>query len=194
MVMPKLIYLTGAPASGKSSTTSLLRDRVPGLVVWEYGERLTKHVSCRVGSEFTQEELRTGSAQVVTPQDVEEVDRALMTFVAEHRSKRHVLIDSHPVTKEEYGYRITPFSLACFTRLAPDEIWMLFASPCETQRRIAADDGGRPMVTEEEARMHTAMQASVAATYGMSLGRPVYLFDTGGPREDLISRLADRLV
>ena len=42
--MPKVIYLTGAPASGKSSTTRMLADRVPGLRVWEYGARLTEHV------------------------------------------------------------------------------------------------------------------------------------------------------
>ncbi len=161
--------------------------------MWEYGARLTEHVNGRVGSRLTQDDLRTRSAGVVTPQDVEDVDHALIAFVAEHRSSRHVLIDSHPVTKEAYGYRITPFSLARFADLAPDEIWVLFASPEETRRRIDADDGGRPRVTEEEARMHTAMQASVAATYGMSLGRPVYLFDTAAPRDELVARLADRL-
>ncbi len=192
--MPKVVYLTGAPASGKSSTTRILRDRVPGLLVWEYGARLTEHVNSRADGGFTQDDLRARSAGVVTPQDVEEVDHALIEFVAEHRSSQHVLIDSHPVTKEAYGYRITPFSLSRFVHLAPDEIWVLFACPDETRRRIAADDGGRPMVTEEEARMHTAMQASVAATYGMSLGRPVYLFDTAGPREELVTRLAGRLI
>lgn len=191
--MPKVIYLTGAPASGKSSTTRLLHDRVPELLVWEYGARLTEHVNSRGSGGLIQDDLRARSAGVVTPQDVDDVDRALIAFVAEHRASRHVLIDSHPVTKEAYGYRITPFSLARFAHLAPDEIWVLFASPEETRRRIAADDGGRPLVTEEEARMHTAMQASVAATYGMSLGRPVYLFDTAAPRDDLIARLADRL-
>jgi adenylate kinase len=191
--MPKVIYLTGAPASGKSSTTRMLRDHVPDLVVWEYGARLTEHVRGRSDGVVTQDDLRARSAGVVTPQDVDEVDHALIAFVAEHRGSRHILIDSHPVTKEAYGYRITPFSLARFAHLAPDEIWVLFASPEETRRRIAVNDGGRPMVTEEEARMHTAMQASVAATYGMSLGRPVYLFDTAAPREELVARLAERL-
>lgn len=191
--MLKVIYLTGAPASGKSSTTRMLHNRVPGLVVWEYGARLTEHVNDRAVSGLAQDDLRARSAGVVTPQDVEDLDQSLIAFVAEHRSSQHVLIDSHPVTKESYGYRITPFSLARFEHLAPDEIWVLFASPEETRRRIAADNGGRPLVTEEEARMHTAMQASVAATYGMSLGRPVYLFDTAAPREELVARLADRL-
>ena len=191
--MPKVIYLTGAPASGKSSTTRLLRKRIPDLLIWEYGARLTEHMRDRSDGVVTQDDLRARSSGVVTPQDVEDVDHALIAFVAEYRASRHVLIDSHPVTKEAYGYRITPFSLERFALLAPDEIWVLFASPEETRRRIGADDGGRPMVTEEEARTHTALQASVAATYGMSLGRAVYHFDTAAPREELVARLAERL-
>lgn len=191
--MPKVIYLTGAPASGKSSTTRMLTGRVPGLQVWEYGARLTEHVRRRVDGVASQDDLRTRSAGIVTPADVDEVDDALIAFVDGLRGRQHVLIDSHPVTKEEYGYRITPFSLARLAQLAPDEIWVLYADPEETRRRIAADAGGRPMVTIEEARTHTALQSSVAATYGMSLGRPVYLFDTAVPREELVARLAARL-
>lgn len=191
--MPKVIYLTGAPASGKSSTTRLLTERVPELRIWEYGARLTKHIMVRSADVSSQDDLRARSAGVVTPEDVDEVDGALIAFVAEHRERHPVVIDSHPVTREAYGYRITPFSLERFALLAPDEIWVLYASPDETRRRILADDGGRPMVTEEEARMHTALQASVAATYGMSLGRPVYLFDTAGQREELVDRLVERL-
>jgi adenylate kinase len=193
MWMSKVVYLTGAPASGKSSTTRLLLERVPNLLVWEYGARLTAHVIARSTDVSTQDDLRARSATVVTPRDVDEVDDMLIAFVAEHRASHPVIIDSHPVTKEAYGYRITPFSLERFEQLAPDEIWVLYASPEETRRRIGADNGGRPMVTEEEARTHTALQASVAATYGMSLGRPVYLFDTAAPRAELVDRLVERL-
>jgi adenylate kinase len=155
--------------------------------------RLTEHIKRRVERAITQNDLRAQSAGMVSPSDVEEVDHALIAFVGENRASLNILIDSHPVTKEAYGYRITPFSLERFGQLAPDEIWVLFASPSETRRRIADDDGGRPMVSEEEARTHTALQASVAATYGMSLGRPVYLFDTAAPRDELLARLAERL-
>ena len=190
--MPKVIYLTGAPAAGKSSTARLLADHLPELLVWEYGARLTEHVMARSPEVASQDDLRACSAGLVTPEDVSEVDRLLLSFVNDHRSDRDVLIDSHPVTKESYGYRITPFSLEQFVRLAPDEIWVLYASPEETRRRIAADSGGRPMVTEEEARMHTAQQTSVAATYGIAVGCPVYLFDTGTSHEELVARLIGR--
>lgn len=191
--MPKVVYLTGAPASGKSSTTRMLCEHIPGLLFWEYGARLTDYVKSRSQRVANQDDLRTLSAEVVTPQDVDDVDSSLLAFVEGHRVRHNILIDSHPVTKETFGFRITPFSLARFAQLAPDEIWVLYANPEETRKRIVADDGGRPMVTEEEARTHTAMQASVAATYGMSLGLPVYMFDTAAPRSELVARLAERL-
>src|SRR5829696_682665 len=115
--MPKVIYLTGAPAPGKSSTTRLLAERVPELLIWEYGARLTEHMIGRSAGVTHQGDLRTRSAGVVTPEDITEVDRALVAFVAEHRESRSIVIDSHAVTKEEYGYRITPFSLEQFARL-----------------------------------------------------------------------------
>jgi adenylate kinase len=192
--MPKVIYLTGAPAAGKSSTTRLLFDRVPDMAVWEYGARLTEYCAARSADVTGQHDLRARSAGIITPEDVAEVDRALLAFVDENRLDRHVLIDSHPVTKESYGYRITPFSLEQFAQLRPDEIWVLYANPEETRRRIESDPGGRPLVTEEEARTHTMLQASVAATYGMAIRCPVYMFDTAVPRGELVARLAGRLL
>lgn len=192
-LMKKVIYLTGAPAAGKSSTTKLLIEKLPELLVWEYGARLAEHCAARSASSISQNDLRTSSASIVTPEDVVKVDQDLIEFVNAHRGRKHVLIDSHPVTKENYGYRITAFSFEQLAKLSPNEIWVLFASPEETRRRIQTDPGGRPLVSEEEARMHTTLQASVAATYGVSLHCPVYLFDTAVPRESLISRLVGRL-
>lgn len=191
--MPKVIYLTGAPAAGKSSTTRLLAEQVPNLLVWEYGARLTEYLRARSSEVRRQDDLRSQSSDLVTPADVGAVDQLLAAFVQEHRSNQPVIIDSHPVTKETYGYRITAFSLDKIARLKPDEIWVLFASPDETRRRIANEPAGRPMITDEEARMHTALQASVAAVYGIITGAPVYLFDTALHRDDLVARLVERL-
>jgi adenylate kinase len=191
--MPKVVYLTGAPAAGKSSTTRLLRERVPELLIWEHGAKLTEHCAARSADVAGQDDLRARSASLITVEDVAAVDQALLDFVDAKRDLSNVIIDSHPVTKEEWGYRITPFSFEQFARLKPDEIWVLYASPEESRRRIQENPGGRPLVTEEEARTHTMVQASVAATYGMSIRCPVYMFHTEPPRDELVSRLAERL-
>lgn len=190
--MPKVIYLTGAPAAGKSSTARILAQRAD-IELWEYGARLTEHCQQRSGGISDQEDLRAKSSILVTPEDVQEVDRRLIDFVTEKRKSQHVMVDSHPVTKEVYGYRVTAFSQVQITRLNPDEIWVLYADPELTRDRIQADAGGRPMPSEEEARTHTQTQMSVATTYGIMVGCPVYMFDTGQAREHLIDLLLARL-
>lgn len=191
--MAKVIYLTGAPAAGKSSTTRLLKELVTDLEIWEYGARLTEHCLGRSAAIADQDDLRAKSSAIVTPQDVADVDLKLLAFVEQHRGSRPVLIDSHAVTKESYGFRVTPFSLEQFARLRPDEIWVLYAEPEESRRRIAADPGGRPQISEEQARTHTLLQGSVACTYGMSIGCAVYMFDTAQPRDALVATLKGRL-
>jgi adenylate kinase len=121
------------------------------------------------------------------------VDHWLIQWAHDTRKTSHVVIDSHPVTKERYGFRVTPYSLADFARLAPTKIWVLYCSPEVTLQRIGRDAAGRPSVTPEEARMHTHLQASVAVTYGMSLGIPVHFFDSDRDPAGLADELAARL-
>lgn len=162
--------------------------------VFEYGERLRAYVTERSGASLAQADLRRESAQRITPADVEVVDRVLLEFVATARDRSHIIIDSHPVTKEDFGFRITPFALDQFARLRPTQVWVLYASPEATMQRIALDAQGRPTITAAEAAMHTHLQASVAATYGMQLGTAVHLFDTSSASPDKVAEmLAARL-
>lgn len=189
----KTIYLTGAPAAGKSSVTKRLSALKEGLAVWEYGARLTEYLS-NVGSDIgSQDELRSKSSRVATAEHILALDTQLLKWVAQKRSIGHVIIDSHPVTKEHYGYRVTAFAAEQIQALLPDEIWVLFTPPDIAISRIAADAAGRPAVTLEEARLHTYLQGSVAVSYGISIGKPVYFFDSNKPIDDLTQELAARL-
>ena len=189
--MAKTVYLTGAPAAGKSSTAAALLDLIPGLEIWEYGKKLTDRVALRAGLS-SQSDLRTRSAQVVRPEDVEELDEELIAHVTKFRETRNILIDSHPVTKETYGFRVTAFSAEQLRRLDPDEIWVLYVTPEEVEKRLGVESGGRPKVTHEEARMHTIMQCSLATNYGVLVGKPVYIFDASEAGTVLAARLAER--
>jgi adenylate kinase len=110
--MFEVVYLTGAPAAGKSTTAKLLAQRVAPLEVFEFGERLTAYLAEKTGSSVVQEEVRRQSASLVTPDDVRAVDSLLLAFVAEARSRTHIVIDSHPVTKgHQRGLRVPSDSL-----------------------------------------------------------------------------------
>jgi transposase len=43
---------------------------------------------------------------LLLPADIAHLDDRLLAFVEENRRRRPVLIDSHPVTKGQYGYRV----------------------------------------------------------------------------------------
>jgi len=190
--MNRVVYLTGAPASGKSTVSRKLAEAVPELLVFEYGKELTKHLETRATG-LTQEELRTKSSKVAAPAEIAVVDQTMLSFVEKNRSVRPVIIDSHAVTKEHYGYRITPFKLTEFQALGPTDIWVLYTSPEVAVSRIDADAAGRPPISEYEASFHTSLQASVAITYGMYCGVPVHLFDSSHSLESLSDELARRL-
>lgn len=189
----KVIYLTGAPAAGKSSTLRKLQEAEPSIVRFEYGAELTKFIQERGTVVANQDELRARSAQVVRPEDIDALDNILLDQVDRLRGKRHVIIDSHPVTKETYGFRVTAFAQEKVQRLRPDEIWVLYTAPSVMRERIRRTPGGRPMVTEEEARMHTSTQVSVAVSYGIMTGSPVYLFDTDRDQALIVNSLLERL-
>jgi adenylate kinase len=162
-------------------------------VVWEYGAMLTQLLQRRQTELLQQAELRQRSSGLVSSDDIKALDQELLSFVAVNRGKSPLLIDSHPVTKESFGYRTTAFSSSQILDLRPDEIWVLYSSPEETVRRIEASPNGRPQVTCSEAAMHTSLQASVAVNYGIIVGCPIYFFDTEHDPNVLTDRLEARI-
>ena len=191
--MGRVVYVTGAPASGKSTTLRMIKEAVPKVTIWEYGARLTDFLRERGIELADQDELRTKSSRLAIAQSINDLDDRLLEFVEEHRLVSPVLIDSHPVTLEHHGFRVTAFSLDRLRTLAADEIWCLYTAPEVAVARIADDPRGRPLVDVETARMHTTLQASVAATYGIAVGCPVYMFDTDREQAGLVAELRSRI-
>jgi adenylate kinase len=187
-----VVYLTGAPAAGKSTLSQSLKKRVQPLAVFEYGQQLTAHLARRVPT-LAQTDLRAKSSRIATPEDIIAVDNSLIAFVANERKRAHVVIDSHAVTKETYGFRITPYSLERIAELQPTMIVMLYTAPDIALARIATTPAGRPRVTHWEAAFHTQLQGAIAVAYATRLGIPVYLLDADRPPETLVDHMADRL-
>lgn len=190
--MGNVIYLTGAPASGKSTLTRGLAKRINDLKVFEYGRELTSYLATGTPN-LTQERLRSQSSQAATPEDIAAVDLALLKFVSENREAHHVIIDSHPVTRERYGFRVTPFKLDQFQALQPSQIWMLYTAPEIALDRIRAAPEGRPAPSLHDLSLHTSMQSSVAITYGMYTGSPTYVIDSDRSTDELADELAECL-
>src|SRR5579862_8625407 len=126
--MPKfeVIYVTGAPASGKTTFVRELQHLKPSIKVFHYSELLADYLSKRYRRGISHTKLRKTSAFTIATEDIEEVDKLLIKEVTKTRKFRHVLVDSHPVTKEKYGFRITAFSLPFLRALNPTRVCILY--------------------------------------------------------------------
>lgn len=184
-----MLYLTGAPAAGKSTLSAALAEQLPELAVFEYGARLTEYLASSQQSPLSQDEVRRRSSGVASSDDIAAVDQQLQAFVAEQRACRPVLIDSHAVTKEPYGFRITPYSIDGIRQLAPTLVAMLYTNPEVAVQRILTNPGGRPNVSPFEASFHTSLQAAVAVSYSTALGVPAYLLDAAAAVPELAKQI-----
>jgi adenylate kinase len=138
-MVKKVIYLTGAPAAGKTTTIQKLLENRDDIELWAYSSRLMTYLEEAHSDRLTHETLRQKSGTVVRPEDIVAVDQKLIEFISRFRSTKYVIIDSHPITKEDYGFRCTAFSAEQIRTIAPDEIWVLYADPETTIERIRAD-------------------------------------------------------
>lgn len=174
--MYKVVYLTGAPASGKSSICSAVQLKEPNTVIFRYGKILTDYVRERM-VDVTQEGLRSSSAMIVHPSDVKEIDRQMVEFVSTERLKNHVIIDTHALTREVYGFRMTPVSEKDMKAMDPSFIVTLMASPDATRERTNKKAEGRPQLSDWQFQLQTSLQNIIPATYSILCGAPAYFIE-----------------
>lgn len=184
--MGKVIYLTGAPATGKSTLTAHVADYAKGVEVFTYSQELARVTSARIG-QLTQKDMREQSAKIITREDVALVDEKLIERATSFRQRDGFLvIDSHPVTIEKFGFRVTPFTREMLSRLSPDVITCLYADAATLEARIKADAAGRPLPSQAELSRHVDLQCQVAWTYAFESGASLYFLDASLPGQEVM--------
>ncbi|MEP6020382.1 MAG: AAA family ATPase [Paracoccaceae bacterium] len=187
----KTIYMTGAPAAGKSTLATSLVRAFENVEVFEYGSRMSRWLSTKADTEndVKQEELRSGTDHFVTRTDICRINAEMDAWIHERSSYSHLIIDSHQVTIEEFGLIYEPFAKEELSALRIDEIWVIDVDPSIAIDRIARDPKGRTLPNEHTALMHSISQMSVATAYGAMKCVPVVVMD-GGQDQDCIVRSA----
>lgn len=188
----KVILLTGAPATGKSSLADSLIGMIPNLEKISFGQLLFQEKKKIIPS-LTYEQLREQSATLITSDDVATLDKKLIEWVNNSRASRHIVIDSHAVTKEVYGFRVTPFNYSQVIELNLDAVISLYCEPQVIHQRFYENQKGRIMPTNFEMLMHGQLQDGIASLYGVLSGCPIYHIDSSKPLEQICQIVAETL-
>jgi len=191
--MGKVVLLSGAPGIGKSTLRMSLEPLVNGLQHFDYGELLRRR-KAQDGSVLTYDELREKSASVINPLDVSDTDAWVIAEITRLRIKSDVIIDSHALTREEYGLRAIPFSAPGLTMLQLDAILVLRCDPDVLLARTAADRRGRREMSVELAREIQLLQESLCLNYAVLCGCPFYAIDTTSRTAAEVTKVAKSIL
>ncbi|WP_196802841.1 ATP-binding protein [Cryocola sp. 340MFSha3.1] len=176
------LYLTGAPGSGKSTAGRALAELVGGQYV-SYGDLLTKNLGVS-----SQEELRRRSAAVISPEDVVRADEHVREAIGDMSGD--VVVDSHVVTRELYGFRAIPFDPPTLRAMRFTHVVCLLVPGAVIHDRIARESGGRPLLTPDQFDQHSALQSSFAVAYSHTAGVPAAFLEANLPVEDVVATIA----
>jgi adenylate kinase len=174
----QVVLLTGGAGTGKSSLAKELSAAFKPLHKVDFGQLLLERKIRQGMSSVTYEDLRRDSAGLITVDDVRAVEEELLEALPGLRRHTHVLIDSHAVTKESYGYRVTHYSFDQLKRLSLNAVIVTYCDPTELVARFRNDPQGRPEVSEFEALHYMALQEGVAINYAITCGCPCYFLRT----------------
>ena len=187
--MGKVILLTGGPGTGKSTLRNAIATRINALEHFDYGQLLLRRKR-QQGSDIAYEQLRQESARIIRPEDVTNTDDWVVAEINRLREANHVLIDSHALTRESYGFRAVAFSTRHLESLRLDAIVVLRCDPDVLIARTRQNPGGRRELTTELAREIQVLQESLSLTYAVICGCPVFVIDTTELTEADVANIA----
>lgn len=179
-----VIYVTGAPGTGKSTLVRALQTQFSNVEVFSYGSSMVRHLQARYGPSSPDElGLRAGTDSSVTIADIRSVDSSMVAWVRERQKGRLLLIDTHQVTLEAIGLRFVPFEISVLSALPLTMIWLLTAAAATVVKRITANPMGRIVPSIHDAEVHAAIQSSAAVEYAVRKGIELRVFNVEGSAE-----------
>lgn len=184
----KVILISGPPCSGKSTLIEELVGLVKNLHPLKYGQLILEELQ-RDYPSLTYENMRSCASTLVTREVVAEVDRKAIDKVAEIRKTSNILIESHTVTQESFGFRAVPYSVNEIQGLAISCIILLSPPPNILVARVAENPEGRKVFSRPVAKGFLELQTIYAVNYSVISGCPLFSIDSSVRSPELTSQV-----
>lgn len=192
-MVKKKIYLTGIGAVGKTTLIKKLEGMQSDIMGISYSSLLENYMTRKKKISVTKQQLRRHSSKMVEPQDIVNVDQELLKLVNDYISKKHIIIDSHAVTYEDYGMRVVPFSNDVLKKLDFDILIALYADPKIILDRILKQPNGRKIISAQTIETSINLQNALLLNYGSLLNRPTFFLDLNESDDILVNWILQKI-
>ena len=189
-----ITLLTGVPGVGKSTVAAGICASDPGASVLNFGRVLFHLARSRGASGLTYETFRQRSWEFVDSALIEAATSEAHDRISAANRLEHVLVDSHAVSTEAYGFRSTPDTPRLLELFSYDLIVQLHAAPeVILERHEASNNTGRLYRTVSDVATATALQFATSTYYAGITGCTLHVVDASPGVEQVVATVLSLL-
>jgi adenylate kinase len=185
----KVILLTGIPSSGKTTATDYVRTNFENIKVVRYGELLFR-MKEKTHPGIKYEQMRSQSGSILSKEDLAGADDLILKTVIDHKGKFDIIIESHGVTKEDYGFRITPYkNVKKLVNLGVTNVVYISSDSDIIVKRMLGSAKGRKKMNQGQIQQNFRLQETLALVYAVLTGSTFTVIENNSTLTDFKKKL-----
>lgn len=189
MMQGMFVLMTGVPGSGKSTIAHSLETSITPIVRIGFGE-LIHEIKQQHGVNEDYEKLRATPVKSIPINYVSLAEELLLTRVNSLRFETNILLDSHAVVNDHFGFRIAP-EISDFRRVDLNAVIVIHAPFNLVEQRIRTEPKGRNLVSKQIFDQHQALQDTVAIGFSLAAKCPLFVVETNNSLDRTIQILLE---
>lgn len=185
----KFVIITGISGVGKSTITRNVETRIKPITRIGFGE-LIFEIKNQMGATANYEQLRASPNEAIPINYVNLAEELLLSRVSQLRQTTNIILDSHAVVNDHFGFRIVP-EISNFDKAHLDAIIVIHAPFEVVKIRLAKEPKGRPTISKQIFENYKTLQDSVAIHFGITAKCPVYVLETDNNLDKSVNNLKE---